>query len=86
MVKRLVETTEPAMPVEDEADGGRDEVVAKLREAMAAFFQRDLVEAEFFLPWAAQNLHGEIFATCKVLEDVERLREFFAGELPAHRR
>ena len=34
-----------------------------------AFFQRDLVEAEIFLPWSAQNLRGEIFATCKVLEE-----------------
>jgi GTP-binding protein HflX len=43
--------------------------VAKLREAIAAFFQRDLVEAELFLPWAAQKMRGEIFATCKVLEE-----------------
>ncbi len=43
--------------------------VAKLREAIAAFFQRDLVEAELFLPWSAQNMRGEIFATCKVLEE-----------------
>jgi len=43
--------------------------VAMLREAIAAFFQRDLVEAELFLPWAAQSLRGEIFATCKVLEE-----------------
>jgi len=43
--------------------------VARLREAIAAFFQRDLVEAELFLPWSAQNLRGEIFANCKVLEE-----------------
>jgi GTP-binding protein HflX len=43
--------------------------VAMLREAIAAFFQRDLVEAELFLPWAAQKVRGEIFATCKVLEE-----------------
>ncbi len=43
--------------------------VATLREAIAAFFQRDLVEAELFLPWAAQKVRGEIFATCKVLEE-----------------
>jgi GTPase len=43
--------------------------VAMLREAIAAFFQRDLVEAELFLPWAAQKARGEIFATCKVLEE-----------------
>jgi len=43
--------------------------VAKLHEAIAAFFQRHLVEAELFLPWAAQNMRGEIFATCNVLEE-----------------
>jgi GTPase len=43
--------------------------VARLREEIAAFFQRDLVEAELFLPWSAQNLRGEIFANCKVLEE-----------------
>jgi GTPase len=47
----------------------REGDVAKLREAIAAFFQRDLVEAELFLPWSAQNLRGEIFANCKVLEE-----------------
>jgi len=47
----------------------REGDVAKLREAIAAFFQRDLVEAELFLPWTAQNMRGEIFATCKVLEE-----------------
>ena len=47
----------------------REGDIAKLHEAIAAFFQRDLVEAELFLPWAAQNMRGEIFATCKVLEE-----------------
>src|SRR5688500_11056905 len=47
----------------------REGDVAKLREAITAFFQRDLVEAELFLPWSAQNLRGEIFASCKVLEE-----------------
>ena len=47
----------------------REGDVAKLREAIAAFFQRDLVEAELFLPWALQNLRGEIFASCEVLEE-----------------
>ncbi|MDQ5849504.1 MAG: GTPase HflX [Pseudomonadota bacterium] len=47
----------------------REGDIAKLREAIAAFFQRDLVEAELFLPWSAQNLRGEIFASCKVLEE-----------------
>jgi GTP-binding protein HflX len=47
----------------------REGDVAKLHEAIAAFFQRGLVEAELFLPWAAQNMRGEVFATCKVLEE-----------------
>src|SRR3954454_18273081 len=47
----------------------REGDVAKLHEAIAEFFQRGLVEAELFLPWAAQNMRGEVFATCKVLEE-----------------
>jgi GTPase len=47
----------------------REGDIARLREAIVAFFQRDLVEAELFLPWSAQNLRGEIFASCKVLEE-----------------
>src|SRR2546426_860718 len=43
--------------------------VARLREAIVAFFQRRLVEAELFLPWSAQKLRGQIFATCTVLEE-----------------
>ena len=43
--------------------------IAKLHEAIAAFFQRDLVEAELFLPWSAQKMRGEVYATCKVLEE-----------------
>jgi len=47
----------------------REGDVARLREAIVAFFQRDLVEAELFLPWSAQNLRGQIFASCVVLEE-----------------
>jgi GTPase len=47
----------------------REGDIAQLHEAIAAFFQRHLVEAELFLPWAAQNMRGEIFSTCKVLEE-----------------
>jgi GTP-binding protein HflX len=47
----------------------REGDIAKLHEAIVAFFQRDLVEAELFLPWTAQKLRGEVFATCKVLEE-----------------
>ena len=41
----------------------------KLHEAIVAFFRQRLVEAEIFLPWSAQKLRGEIFATCEVLEE-----------------
>ncbi|MBT9591311.1 MAG: GTPase HflX, partial [Thiobacillus sp.] len=43
--------------------------VAKLHQAILAFFQKDLVEAELFLPWSAQQLRGELFARCEVLEE-----------------
>jgi GTP-binding protein HflX len=43
--------------------------IAKLHEAIVAFFRQRLVEAEIFLPWSAQKLRGEIFATCEVLEE-----------------
>jgi len=45
----------------------RESDIAKLHDAIAAFFQRDLVEAELFLPWAAQKMRGEVFATCQVI-------------------
>ena len=47
----------------------REEDIAKLHTAITGFFQRELVEAELFLPWAAQKMRGEVFATCKVLEE-----------------
>lgn len=47
----------------------RPEDVAKLHQAIVAFFQQDLIETELFLPWSAQPLLGEIYANCKVLEE-----------------
>ena len=47
----------------------RPDDVAKLHQAIVAFFQRDLVEDELFLPWSEQQLRGEIFAHCEVLEE-----------------
>ncbi|MBU1395591.1 MAG: GTPase HflX, partial [Gammaproteobacteria bacterium] len=47
----------------------RPDDVAKLHQAILAFFRQDLVEAELFLPWSAQQLRGEIFARCEVLEE-----------------
>jgi GTP-binding protein HflX len=43
--------------------------VAKLREAIIAFFQRNFIEAELFLPWSAQQFRGAIFASCEVLDE-----------------
>jgi GTP-binding protein HflX len=47
----------------------RPDDVTKLHQAIIAFFQKDLVEAELFLPWSAQQLRGEIFARCEVLAE-----------------
>ena len=43
--------------------------IVKLHAAIGAFFQRNLVETELFLPWSAQQLRGAIFASCAVLEE-----------------
>jgi len=47
----------------------RNDDVAMLHQAIIAFFQQDLIEAELFLPWSAQRLRGEIFSSCEVLEE-----------------
>jgi GTPase len=47
----------------------REGDIAKLRNAIRGFFQQELVEAELFLPWAAQKARGEIFDSCEVLEE-----------------
>lgn len=47
----------------------RPEDVANLHQTIVEFFQQDLAETEIFLPWSAQQLVGEIYATCKVLEE-----------------
>jgi GTP-binding protein HflX len=43
--------------------------VARLHAALAAFFTRDLVEAELRVPWDGQQLRGEIFAACEVVDE-----------------
>ncbi len=43
--------------------------IAKLHKAIRAFFGRRLVKAELFIPWSAQQLRGELFAVCEVLEE-----------------
>ena len=47
----------------------READIAALREAIVAFFQQRLVEAEIFLPWSAQKQRSEIFASCQVLDE-----------------
>jgi len=47
----------------------RKEDIAALHQAIVHFFQQQLVESEIFLPWSAQALRGEIFASCDVLEE-----------------
>ena len=43
--------------------------MAKLQKTVRAFFRRRMVKAELFLPWSAQQLRGELFAQCEVLEE-----------------
>ncbi len=47
----------------------RPDEVARLRQTIVTFFQREHVEAELFLPWSAQQLRKDIFANCEVLEE-----------------
>jgi len=47
----------------------RPDDIALLYKAVVAFFRQDLVEAELFLPWSAQQLRGEIYASCEVMEE-----------------
>ena len=47
----------------------RPDEVAKLRASIVAFFQQDLIEAELFLPWSAQQLRGDIFSRCEVIAE-----------------
>ncbi len=43
--------------------------VAMMHNAIRAFFQKNLIESELFLPWSAQQLRGKIFASCEVLDE-----------------
>ena len=47
----------------------KPEDVAKLHQTIVAFFQQDLLEMELFLPWANQQLRGQIYANCQVLNE-----------------
>jgi GTPase len=43
--------------------------VAKLRERIVAFFERDTVETELVVPYAKQRVVGEAHAVCRVLAE-----------------
>jgi len=43
--------------------------IAKLHQTIRTFFRKGLVKAELFMPWAAQQLRGELFEVCEVLEE-----------------
>lgn len=47
----------------------RPEDVAQLRQRIVAFFQQDLVAAELFLPWSAQQWRKDIYVNCEVVEE-----------------
>lgn len=47
----------------------RPDEVAALRQKLVDFFQQDLVEAEIFVPWSAQQLRGKIYSTCQVVSE-----------------
>jgi len=47
----------------------RESDVANLRQAIIERFEGELVEAELYLPWTEQKMRGEVFASCKVLEE-----------------
>lgn len=47
----------------------RENDIKDLHQTIVQFFQKDLSEAEVFLPWSAQELRGEIFAFCNVLDE-----------------
>lgn len=47
----------------------RPDDVRNLHQKIVKYFQQDLVEAEIFLPWTAQQFRGEVYANCQVLEE-----------------
>ena len=43
--------------------------IATLHDAIQGYFQQDLEEAEILLPWSMQQMRGEIFGSCQVIEE-----------------
>ena len=51
--------------------------VVKMHQRIVEFFQKDLVEAELFLPWTARSLRGEIYANCQILGERSKEEDAF---------
>lgn len=47
----------------------READIAMMHATIMNFFRKDLIEAELFLPWSAQQKRGEIFSNFEVLEE-----------------
>jgi len=47
----------------------RPDDVAQLHKKIVTFYQQDQIEAELFVPWDAQQLRKDIYATCQVLAE-----------------
>ena len=47
----------------------RPEDLVNLHKTVVAFFQKNLIEAELFLPWSMQSMRGKVFAICEVLSE-----------------
>ena len=43
--------------------------VARMRDLLVAWFERDMAEAELFVPWARGALVGEVHARVRVVEE-----------------
>ena len=43
--------------------------ISTLHQSIVAFFQKDLITEDFFLSWSQQQWRGELYTTCKVLEE-----------------
>jgi GTP-binding protein HflX len=64
----------------------RPEDVARLRARLISFFERDLVEEELRVGYDRQELRGEIFTYCQVLEEryEDKVVVFRVRAMPAH--
>ncbi|MFT7129615.1 MAG: GTP-binding protein HflX [Gammaproteobacteria bacterium] len=56
----------------------RKDDIKALHQSIVQVFQQNLIEAEIFLPWSAQSLRGDIFASSEVLDErVDAAGAFF---------